>query len=138
MKINALILVVTATLAFSSCKKAECDCEPENTLDGEWQMERVYGGLMGIDLNYAPNEVTWDFNSSQNTVDVTNNILTTGPKSTYARFSTGVYAYYTQNINGADYLFIDSTEIGIYAINNTKLMIDDGLAADGFITEFVR
>jgi hypothetical protein len=138
MKINVLVLTLFTALIFSSCKKAACDCEPENTLEGKWQMERVYGGLMGIDLNYAPNEVTWDFNGSQNTVDVTNNILTSGPKSIYARFNTGVYAYHTQNINGANYLFIDSTEIGIYTINSSKLMIDDGLAADGFVTEFVR
>ncbi len=138
MKINALILTVIATLAFASCKKAECDCEPENTLDGKWKLERVYGGLMGIDLNYAPDEVTWDFNSSQHTVDVTNNIITTGPKSAYSKFSTGVYTYSTQNINGLDYLVIDSLEIGIYAINSSKLVIDDGIAADGFITEFVR
>lgn len=138
MKSNTLILTLIATVVFTACKKAECDCEPENTLDGKWQMERVYGGLMGIDLNYAPNEVTWDFNSSQNTVDVTNNILTTGPESIYARFATGVYGYYTQPVNGQQILFVDSTEMGIYTVTGSKLMIDDGLAADGFVTEFVR
>jgi hypothetical protein len=138
MKSQLLFLSISTLIAFTACKKTDCECASQNTLEGKWHMDSVYGGLQGITLSYATGEVIWDFKPNQGTVEVTNNILTTGPKSIYARFSTGVYGYYIQNTNGQEILFVDSTALGVYTINASTLVVDDGLAADGFVTEFVR
>ena len=139
MKSLVLFLGLAATIAFTACKKTDCECvEQQSNLAGKWHMDSVYGGLMGLQLSYKTGEVIWDFDATNQSVDVTNNIVTTGPESIYARFGTGVYGYYTQTVNGQLVLFVDSTELGIYTVTSSKLMIDDGLAADGFVTEFVR
>lgn len=138
MKTKFFLFALIATLGLMSCKKNDCDCNDPNKLEGTWHMESVHGGLAGIHLNYIVGEVAWKFDEANNMVKVTNNILTTGPKSIYARFATGTYTYAVSTLNNQNTLTIDSIEVGVYSFSNGKLMIDDGVAVDGMMTEFIR
>ena len=129
----SLIIVFIATL---SCEKSHDTPPNQITLNGSWNMENVSGGLIGLDLDYNPGEVIWVFNTTTNQLLVTNNILSTGPKSIYARFQTGTYNYYISNVNPIDELYVDTVLIGDITIGTSSLHIDDGLAADGFLTVF--
>lgn len=133
-KLGLLALVV---LTFA-CSKTNVNPPNEITLEGNWNMKNVSGGLMGLNLDYDPGEVIWRFDASTNLLMVTNNILSTGPKSIYARFATGSYPYYILNNNSIDELYVDSNLVGDMSIGISTMRIDDGVAADGFLTVFEK
>ena len=133
-KLGLLALVV---LTFA-CSKTNVNPPNEITLKGNWNMKNVSGGLMGLNLDYDPGEVIWRFDASTNLLMVTNNILSTGPKSIYARFATGSYPYYILNNNSIDELYVDSNLVGDMSIGISTMRIDDGVAADGFLTVFEK
>jgi hypothetical protein len=136
MKLLKQLSLVTLVITAFACKKTIENPPNEITLSGDWNMKNVSGGLMGLNLDYNPGEVIWIFNTTTNQLSVTNNILTTGPKSIYARFQSGVYNYYITSANSIDQLYVDSTLIGVMTIGTSSLNIDDGVAADGFLTVF--
>jgi hypothetical protein len=133
-KLSLAVLVITAF----ACKKTIETPPNEITLNGNWNMKNVSGGLMGLNLDYNPGEVIWNFNTSTNELLVTNNILTTGPKSIYARFQSGTYNYFTIANNSMEQLYVDSALIGVITIGPSTLNLDDGVAADGFMTVFEK
>ena len=138
MKSLSLIIALSFSLGFlASCKK-NCECILPNQIEGTWHMSRVSGGLAGIDFTYNSGEVMWVFKENSDLLFVTNAIDTNDIKYNYAKLASGQYSYSTQSANGQNILFLDGMELGIYTISNNKLFIDDGVAADGLLTEFER
>ena len=129
-------------LIFSLCLCFNCSTDEINApfqtsnIDGEWELTNVTGGLQGVDINYSPGEVKWDFDTSTSTLTVTNLIISTCPEDIYSGHDTGVYNFNIVSANGIDTLYIDSVERGVITISNNMLQIDDGLATDGFLTTF--
>lgn len=138
MKKLFTLLSVFLSILFTGCKTPDDGIITlsENMLGNSWSLQRVSGGLAGINITYSMGEVTWTFDESTLELHVQNNIVTTGPEDIYAGYETGVYSYEIQNDNGNDILFIDNLERGIITFNNNTLHIDDGVAADGMLTEF--
>lgn len=133
-RLSLVVLVITAF----ACKKSIDTPSNEITLKGNWNMKNVSGGLIGLNLDYNPGEVIWIFNITTNKLSVTNNIISTGPKSIYARYQTGTYDYYTTTLNSIEQLYVDSTLLGVMTIGINTLNLDDGVAADGFLTVFEK
>ena len=73
-----------------------------------------------------------------NTLIVENNIITTGPEDIYAGLDSGTYNIEIVEDGETETLFINDTERGVIILLKATLKIDDGLASDGFITEFER
>lgn len=138
MKVILKLLLACTFITFMACEKSTETPANQITLGGNWNMKNVSGGLMGLNLDYNSGEVIWVFNSTTRELSVTNNISTTGPKSIYARYATGVYKFYTVTQNSLEYLYVDSTEIGIITIGTNSLLLDDGVLADGFLTRFEK
>mgnify|MGYP004285581033 FL=1 len=108
------------------------------TLNGIWNLKNVSGGLAGINIDYNQGDVKWSFNLENNTLIVENNIITTGPEDIYAGLESGTYNIEITQSGEIQTLFINNTERGVLILLNDNLKIDDGLYADGFITEFER
>jgi len=101
-------------------------------------MTRVSGGLAGIDYNYNQGEVIWTFQGTNATLVVANNLDSTDIRNDYTKIETGTYSYTTSTSNGTKTLFVDGVAIGEFSFVNNKMLLDDGVAADGFLTEFER
>ena len=102
-------------------------------------MKNVSGGLIGIDIDYEPGEVTWNFNVANNSLIVQNNITTTGPEDVYAGLDSGTYSFQVQQNGDTEVLYVNDAVRGVIVVlSENKLTIDDGLDVDGFATEFER
>ena len=133
-RLSLVVLVITVF----ACKKSIDTPSNEITLKGNWNMKNVSGGIIGLNLDYNPGEVIWIFNITTNKLSVTNNIISTGPKSIYARYQTGTYDYYTTTLNSIEQLYVNNTLLGVMTIGINTLNLDDGVAADGFLTVFEK
>lgn len=111
---------------------------PADSVLGTWNLKKVYGGLQGINIDYSQGDVIWTFDFQNNTLTVENNITTTGPEDIHAGLDTGTYEFNIQQNGQVISLFIEGIKKGDLYIDDDKLSIDDGLAADGFVTVFVR
>jgi hypothetical protein len=139
MKIGKLSLLIILSLVFFTNCNNDDDSNQTETLSGIWNLKNVSGGLQGINMDYNQGEVEWNFNLDTNTLTVENNIITTGPEDIYAGLDSGTYNFQVEQNGETETLFINNSERGvIILLSSTNLKIDDGLAADGFITEFER
>ena len=138
MKILSKLLLALVLLSAFTCNKDVIPPDNSITLNGNWNMKNVSGGLIGLNLDYNPGEVIWNFNTTTEKLSVTNNIITTGPKSIYARYATGLYDFYTTTINSMEYLYVDSARVGTITIGTNALLLDDGIDVDGFLTRFEK
>lgn len=136
------ILFSAALLTLSTgCRTSDealMNLEENNTLNHSWSLHRISGGFAGIDIMYPFGQVTWTFNESTGLLTVQNDIVTTGPEDVYAGHETGTYNYHINVINGDSVLFIENLERGILSVNGNALSIDDGVVADGMLTEFEK
>ena len=137
---NILLSIFICLTIFASCNndndnQNETD---EHAIHGTWNLSNVTGGFVGIDIDYNLGEVVWTFNDTNNQLTIENNIMTTGPEDIYAGLDSGNYTYEIQELADAEVLYIDGNMRGVISISNTTLTIDDGVAADGFLTTFER
>jgi len=123
---------------FISCNGNDDSSTKEETISGIWNLKNVHGGLQGINIGYALGNVKWNFNLENNTLIVENNIVTTGPEDIYSGLDSGTYNFGIEQNGEIQTLFINDTKRGVIILVNNNLKIDDGLASDGFITEFER
>jgi len=139
MRIGKLsLLMILSLVFFTNCNNND-DSNKTETLNGIWNLKNVFGGLQGTNIDYSPGEVKWNFNMGNNTLIIENNIISTGPEDIYAGLDSGTYNIRIEQNGDTDTLFINDTKRGVIILLNTSnLKIDDGLAADGFVTEFER
>jgi len=138
MKTQLFIFLLVSTFGLTSSCKKKCDCQVPSQLEGRWQMSRVSGGLAGIDYTYNPGEVNWYFQQSNNTLYVSNNLDSTDAKHQYTKLETGTYYYQAQSANGENIILVNGISLGVYYFEQDKLLLDDGVASDGMLTEFER
>jgi hypothetical protein len=137
MKSRILIFAVITSIFFTDCNKDDsCNCIESHPIVGTWNLINVNGGLIGIDIDYTIGEVKWTFDDGSQELTIENNILTTGPEDIYAGLDSGIYNYEIQEIGDTEKLFIDGNERGTILIMDNSLIIDDGVALDGFFSVF--
>lgn len=108
-------------------------------LGGTWKLANVSGSIAGIDQDFAPGAVTWNFNIENNTVSVQNN----NPDDSLTDFfPTGnyMYAYIQNNVSPqscAYALAISDINFGCAASNGTTLTLNQ-VESDGYILTFTR
>ena len=123
-------------LFFISCDND--DNEPDvETINGVWNLTNVRGGFVGVDIDYAEEEVRWTFNMDNGTLIVENNIITTGPEDIYAGFDTGEYNVSIEENEGVQTLFVNDINRGVITFLDGNLQIDERVS-DGFLFEFER
>jgi len=138
MKNLSILFTLFLCLHFVGCRTSDeaLLTTSMNSIGHSWSLNKVSGGLAGINIVYSYGEVIWSFNEATNELTVQNNIMTTGLEDVYAGHETGVYPYQIVVTNGDSVLMIDNQERGIVSIINNNLQIDDGVVVDGMLTEF--
>ena len=123
-------------LFFISCDND--DNEPDvETINGVWNLTNVRRGFVGVDIDYAKEEVRWTFNMDNGTLIVENNVITTGPEDIYAGFDTGEYNISIEENEGLQTLFVNDINRGVITFLDENLQIDERVS-DGFLFEFER
>lgn len=128
-KILLLCLMLTLTSCSSDDNPIQIN-DPEN-LDGSWTIVNIFGGLAGIDDDYEPGQIIWSFDEENETLTVDNSVededvITSGLPS-------GTYDYYIETEEGTNYLFVDDYNFAHFSISADTLLIDQGVASDGFL-----
>tara|TARA_R110002111_G_scaffold103778_5_gene160986 strand:- start:38604 stop:39026 length:423 start_codon:yes stop_codon:yes gene_type:complete len=137
MKTTFYILVLMlSTLSCNSDDDTPQNSEP--TLNGSWSLVNVTGGLAGVDDDFEIGLIIWDFNQDNLELTVTNNNTA---NVIYDGLSSGTYDYEVLSTTGEDaYLVIHNFGINheIITLNASQLVLDEGVAADGFLLTFSR
>lgn len=139
---HSLVAVLVLVL-ITACKKETVtpkqSSSSTSSIDGKWNLVRIYGGIAGINETHNSGEIEWTFNSQNHLLTVEN---TTG-SSTYYYLPSGTYNF--QEITNANqhYLKIDANELGQFTISGNQMHIDenkksDGEGACGFYVELER
>ena len=132
-----LIIFLGIATIYPGCKDKNIISQ-EATLSGAWKLKNVSGGLAGINIDYNEGDVYWTFNMNNGKLEVINNIETTGPEDIYSGFETGTYNFVVNLDGNEDVLYVNGQKIGVITISKDKLLIDQGVPVDGFMTEFAR
>jgi hypothetical protein len=127
--------VIATLMLLSGCNS---DSNPTtDPIQGQWKLINISGTFAGIDDDFTPGLITWDFNPISQMVTVVNNNT---DATKWDILETGVYAY--RFINNPDSLCgesleIDSSLFGCYSIANNTLIIDQSIS-DGFVITLNR
>ncbi len=134
MKKSILSLAILILVVLPGCSN---ETNPNaDGVEGQWKLINVSGTFAGIDNDFEPGLITWDFNPTTQTVTVVNNNT---DSEKWDVFDTGVYNY--QIIDNPEYpcgeiLKIDGIEMGCFTISNEHFVIDQSIA-DGFTVHLV-
>ena len=132
------LLLISALVLSTSCKKDDDDTNEPEFISGNWNLKNVSGGIAGVDIDYTPGEVIWNFNLETDVLTVQNNIITTGPEDTYAGFETGTYSFEIVVNGELQSLVVDDLNMGYITLLDGVLQLDEGVAVDGFLKTFER
>lgn len=137
MKSKLSFLGILLILLFAGCS-SESDSSQSNSIDGQWKLVNVSGSFAGVSSDFAPGIITWDFNSTTQTVTVVNH--NTDDNLTDL-FETGVYNYQiVENPNPdscAEIIKIDNIEMGCFSLVDGTLHIDQAFL-DGYTVTLVN
>lgn len=105
----------------------------EIQIQKKWDLVNINGGLAGIDIDFPPGSITWDFDES-NVKIINNNPYM---NAIYDGLSSGTYDYLINEINGYKTLEVDEQDLGGTYILNDELIVDQR-AVDGFQMQFEK
>ncbi|WP_179009574.1 hypothetical protein [Winogradskyella forsetii] len=115
------------------------DNAPQNTaptINGTWSLVNVYGGFAGVDDDFENGTITWHFNQDNLELTVSNTNTT---DVIYDGFPSGTYDYQILTTTGEDAnVVVNSFSYDITVLTQTQLVLDEGVAADGFLLTFSR
>lgn len=124
------LFVFALMLLFASCTK-DAEEVVVSPLDGEWNLTAYSAGLMGGE-SFAKDDITWTFNSNNNTVDVL--INTTLSANSYVSIkTTSTHSY---SVNGSK-ITIGTYEYDFY-FQGRDLILSDHPELDGPMIKFER
>ncbi len=135
MQKSIFSLAILLLVLLPSCSN---DSNPNSdTVEGQWKLINVSGTFAGIDNDFAPGLITWDFNPTTQTVTVVNNNT---DQNLWDIFETGVYNY--QIVDNPDFpcgeiIEIDGIEMGCFSVSGNEFVIDQSIA-DGFRLQLVQ
>ncbi len=123
-----ITILFSILLLFSSCSDNET-MKIDGPIIGKWSL-LIYEPGYSPTENFNTGEIIWEFKET----GILNVIISESISSSPV-LPNGKYKY---SINENELkITIDNTEYD-YEINNTKLLIDDDLASDGFRIEFIE
>ena len=140
---NYLLITLLCLFTLTNCSLGgDNNIDEQQTVRVLWQLENVSGGIEGVDNDFDPNVVVWEFDEVNANLTVENNNATTSLED---GLNTGTYSYYLEpgNTDEEAYLIIDTTEFGRITVTSSTLVIDqnfttNGNAADGYIYTFSK
>lgn len=113
--------------------------EPNDSIEGDWSLVEVKGGITGTIYNYPEGMITWKFNGISQTVAVTNN--NTDPMMQDI-LPTGQYNYTFVSNEAtpelcATNIKVDGVNLGCFDIGSSEFTMSQ-IEADGFMITLIR
>ncbi|TXD83843.1 hypothetical protein ESY86_07295 [Subsaximicrobium wynnwilliamsii] len=136
MNYRLLILLTLITTAFIGCNDDDpnrIDAVP--SISGTWNLSNVSGGFVGTDVDFEDGLITWSFNTETSQVKVINS---NADPVAFDGLPSGTYDYVLENNAGVETLKVDYLDMTVNAMSNTQMLLDDGIAYDGFLLSFSR
>ena len=126
--------LVLILFTFSCNSDDDAQQNTDSALQGTWSLVNVSGGLAGVNDDFEIGTITWNFNEDNLELTVTNTNTTT---VIYDGFPSGTYDYelLTPTEESAS-VTINSFEYRITTLTSSLLLLDEGVAADGFLLTF--
>ncbi len=149
-KYGYLLLLALLVAACISDTDDNANNTPQDPLNGFWNLSNLSGGFAGININYQPGDVVWNFNTDAMVITVENNVDITGPESAFLPMQNGNYSYSITEMGGNSFLSIDGVQVfengefgKIEFSIEGDLIIDQhqssaGEAADVYVLSFAR
>jgi len=128
-----VLLLVLLAISCNSDDDGAQNNEP--TLHGQWSLINVSGGFAGIDDDYESDIIIWDFNQDTQEITVTNTNI---ELIIYDGLPSGVYDYDVITTQDTSTITIEGIDFEITTLTNSQLILDQGVAADGFLLRFIR
>lgn len=129
-----MLIILLAIPLLAGCSSDD----PKTTLDGNWNLVRVEGGLTGVNDSFAQGEIKWKFSTAEGTLTVTNNNTNDDKEDMLV---SGDYTYHLMaNEEGSACkrnIMIDVVDFGCYQLQGQRLKIGstDG---DGYLLTLER
>lgn len=127
------IFLLSFSLLFSSCNSDDDSNNNTITINGTWSLKNVSGGLAGVDEDIGIGVIKWIFNENTSILTIENNSI-----GTFSGFPSGNYNYSLETNNGIEYITINNFEMVITSLLENEMIIDEGIAVDGFLYKFNR
>lgn len=137
MKSLIRIISIFAFLILVTNCSANSDSN-EDPIANDWSLKTITGGLAGVNNSFQKNEVIWTFNVDKHTLTIEVNIITIEPSKRYFGWQAGTYNYELIKENEATTLYADDSKVGTIVFSDNELLIDEGIAADGFLYTFTK
>lgn len=130
-----LYLFVFTLVAFACNNEDDGAPNNDSPFEGQWSLVNVSGGLAGVDEDFEMGLITWDFDIETQELTITN----TNTASVFSGFPTGVYDFQVlTNGEMSSLILEDSFSMVITTLTNNQLILDEGVAADGFLYTFAK
>ncbi|MDG5490561.1 hypothetical protein [Psychroserpens sp. SPM9] len=130
------IYLVALIFVAMSCQNDD-DGTPNNepTLEGPWSLVNVSGGLAGVDQDFELGIITWDFDIETQQLTIVN----TNTDVVFDGYPSGVYDFQALTNGEITTIVIDDNiNLEINVLTNSQLVLDEGIAFDGFLYTFTR
>jgi len=133
---KTIFYVFVLALFSVSCNNNDDSMEnTDTTLAGSWSLVNASGGFAGVNDDFEVGLITWDFNHNNLELTVTNantaNVIFDGLPS-------GTYNYVFTTTGEDVSLVINSIRYDLTTLSSSELVLDEGVAADGFLLTFSR
>lgn len=116
------ILITCFFLALMSCSNDDEIVYKQNSLNGTWNLTSYGGGVTGQFIKYNRKDVTWNFDTINNTVLISSKLDYFGPKS-------GNYSYDISQEDDNKVFYLNDSVTGRIFINIDELLFEKGLIA---------
>lgn len=123
----SLFLCVLLTGCRKETGPTQTGNSPKNTLNGKWNLLRLYGGITGANENHSSGEIEWTFDTQTSSLTVDN----TAGNSVYYSLPSGTYSFQEISNPNGHYLVIDANELGGFVISGNQLLIDENKKSTG-------
>jgi hypothetical protein len=133
---TTFFVFVLALLVFSCNDDDDTQQHTDLMLDGSWSLVNVSGGFAGVDDDFEIGLITWGFDHDNWKVTITNNNTV---NVIFDGLASGTYDYQLITATGEEIdLVVDSFSFRMTTLTSEQLILDEGVAADGFLLTFSR
>ena len=134
-KITTLMFMFFVVFSCTNNDENNLPEEPSQEFDGSWTLINIRGGILGINDDYPPNVIIWEFDSENSLLTIQNDYIV---DTYYSGLESGIYNFSIQDVNQESFLFIEGHEFGHIEVINNELTINQnhatlGVINDGFI-----
>ena len=134
-----LFVLVLSLFVFGSCEKNTETGNPDNALEGTWNLVNLSGGFVGLNCDYPSGDITWIFTDTE--LDIVNN--NNNPDPLCEAGLQGMFSYSILETENGTFLMLGENELGKFTISGNVLTINQnehstGSGADGFLYQLEK